>query len=335
MASSTRIVLARRPVGMPVPADFRLEPMIVPEPATGEVVVANRVLAMDPAIRGFLDDRPSYLPPVAIGETVRGMALGEVVRSRNPSLAEGTLVRALAGWADYSVLGADALGLERAEPQPGIRTETYMGALGPSGLTAWIGLHEIVRVAPGDTVLVSAAAGAVGNVVCQIARLRGCRVIGIAGSEAKCARLEALGVVALDYRSVDDLGAAIRAAAPDGIDIYFDNVGGATLELVLPLMREHGRVVVCGMIGDYNDQANPYPVRTLWQLVVKRLTMRGFLTYDHPGRLAEATAELRGWVVDGAMQAIETVYEGLENAPQAFIDMMSGRTIGKALVRLS
>lgn len=331
----TRIVLARRPIGAAVPADFRTERVPVPVPAEGEVLIANRLLAMDPAIRGFLDDRPSYLPPVAIGETIRGMVLGEVIVSRNPTLPEGSLVRALAGWAERSLLGPDALGLEKVELVPGVAFDSYMGALGPSGLTAWVGLHEIGRIAAGETVLVSAAAGAVGSVVCQIAKLRGCRVVGLAGSAEKCEGLRTLGVdVAIDYRTTPDLGAAIRAAAPDGIDIYFDNVGGATLETALPLMREKGRVVVCGMIGDYDTQDDPYPVRTLWQLVVKRLTMRGFLTYDHADRLDEASRDLREWVSDGRLRPIESVYRGIEQAPQAFIDMMSGRTTGKALVRL-
>lgn len=320
---------------MPTAANFRLEQAEAPEIAEGEVLVANRILAMDPAIRGFLDDRPSYLPPVAIGETVRGMVLGEVIRSRNPGLPEGSFVRALAGWAEHSVLAAGALGLERVVPIPGARLESHMGALGPSGLTAWVGMHEIGHIRAGQTVLVSAAAGAVGSVACQIAKLRGCHVIGLAGSARKCEWLMALGIdAAIDYRAVPDLADAVRAAAPAGIDVYFDNVGGATLELMLPLMREHGHVVVCGMIGDYNDQDHPYPVHTLWQLVVKRLTMRGFLTYDHADRLEQASRDLRGWIESGALKAVESVYEGLERAPEAFIDLMSGRTMGKTLVRL-
>lgn len=329
------MVLARRPKGRPTEADFRIEACAVPDPGPGEALVVNRILSIDPAIRGFLDDRPSYMPPVAIGEAVRGMALGEVIRSRNPELPEGRLVRALSSWSEHVVLGPNALGLEIVEPLSGVPLESQMGALGPAGLTAWVGLEEIGRVAPGETVLVSAAAGAVGSVAGQIARLRGCRVIGVAGSAEKCARIRELGFEeAIDYRAAPDLAAAIRAAAPEGIDVYFDNVGGATLETVLPLMREHGRVVVCGMIGDYNDQDNPYPVRTLWQLVVKRLTMRGFLTYDHADRLEQANAELREWVRTGQLRPIECVYEGIASAPRAFIDLMAGRTIGKTLVRL-
>lgn len=329
-----RIVLASRPIGIPRPEDFRIEPDQVAEPGPGEFVVANHFLSMDPAIRGFLDDRPSYLPPVAIGETVRGMTLGQVVKSRRADLPEGSHARALAGWADVSLLG-DALGLERFEPAPGIRLESYMGALGPAGLTAWIGLNEIGRISPGDTVVISAAAGAVGGVAGQIARLSGCRVVGLAGSPEKVRHLIELGYhAAIDYRAEPDLDAALRAVCPDGIDVYFDNVGGATLERMLPLIRERGRVVVCGMIDQYNDADHPYGVKTLWQLVVKRITMRGFLTYDHADRLAEASAALGEWVRSGALRPTETVYEGLESAPQAFIDLMSGRTMGKTLVRL-
>jgi len=332
---SRRIVLARRPKGMPVAEDFRLEDASTSDLMDGDVLVAVRTLSMDPAIRGFLDDRPSYMPPVQLGEAVRGMVLGEVIRSCNPKLSKGDIVRAMASWSEQVVLGPKALGLEMVKPVPGVAVETLMGALGPSGLTAWVGMHEIGQVKAGETVLVSAAAGAVGSVAGQIARLRGCRVVGLAGGVGKCAVLQQLGFdAAIDYRATTDLAAAIREAAPDGIDIYFDNVGGETLETVLPLMRVHGRIVVCGMIGDYNDQDRPTPVRTLWQLVVKRLTMRGFVTYDHWKRLNEAQADLNGWVTTGALTPLESVYDGLEATPSAFIDLMARRTTGKTLVRL-
>lgn len=184
-------------------------------------------------------------------------------------------MRALAGWEERSVLAIHALGLETVKPQSGVPLENYLGALGPAGLTAWIGLHEIGGIKTGQTVLVSAAAGAVGSVAGQIARLRGCRSVGIVGSTEKAARLMSLGFHGtIDFRAVPNLCDAIRTACPDGIDVYFDNVGGATLEAVLPLMNVHGTVVNCGMVADYNDQENPHAVRTLWQLVVKRLTMR-------------------------------------------------------------
>jgi NADPH-dependent curcumin reductase CurA len=290
---------------------------------------------MDPAIRGFLDDRPSYLPPVAIGETVRGMTLGVVLSSRNPDIPAGCFVRALAGWEELSILKADALGLEVVTAAADTPLQYYMGALGPAGLTAWIGLNEIGHIKAGQTVLVSAAAGAVGSVAGQIARLQGCRVVGLAGSAAKLAHLEALGYhAAVDYRAAPDLSAAIRAACPEGVDVYFDNVGGATLEALLPLMNVHGTVVVCGMVSEYNHQDEPQPVRTLWQLVVKRLTMRGFLTYEHAHCIPRAQAELCRWVADGALKVLDNVHEGIENAPAAFIELMSGRTVGKTLVIL-
>jgi NADPH-dependent curcumin reductase CurA len=321
---------------MPRAGDFQLEQRKVREPQAGELLVANQVLSIDPAVRGFLDDRPSYLPPVALGETVRGMALGRIIKSCHPEFPEGAFVRALAGWEEISLLGRDAIGLMRVTISPGTPLQHYMGVLGASGLTAWIGLNEIAALKAGETVVVSAAAGAVGNVACQIARLQGCRVIGLAGSPAKVERLQKLGLhAAIDYRAAGhDLAGAIRAASPEGVDVYFDNVGGSTLETLLPLMREHGRVAVCGMVSEYNDQDHPYGVHTLWQLVVKRLTLRGFLTYEHAARIPEAQAQLTHWLSTGALVAIENVREGLERAPEAFIDLMSGRTIGKTLVKL-
>lgn len=330
-----RVVLARRPSGIPRAEDFRVEWVPVLPLADGEVRVANRLLSIDPAIRGFLDDRPSYLPPVAIGEVIRGMILGEVVESRNPSIALGVHVRALAGWEEFSVLRTDALGLETVAARVGTPLEYYMGALGPAGLTAWIGLNEIAQITPGQTLLVSAAAGAVGSVAGQIGRLQGSRVIGIAGSRAKLETLKALGYhEAINYRATPDLSEAIRTACPAGIDVYFDNVGGATLETVLPLMRIHGRIVVCGMVSDYNHQDTPYPVRTLWQIVVKRLTLRGFLTYEHAARIPQAQRELDEWVRSGALRAIDNIHEGISSAPGALTALMSGDTVGKTLVRI-
>ena len=321
-APPRRIVLARRPEGLPQAADFRLEPAAVPELAVGDCEIRNVFLSMDPAIRGFLDDRPSY------------MSLGRVVRSRNARHGEGSYVRALTGWEDFSLVKPDAIGLESVNALPNTPLEAYMGALGPAGLTAWIGLHEIGRIKPGQTVLVSAAAGSVGSLVVQLARLHGCRTLGLVGGSAKAASLSALGLDrVVDHRAAPDLGAAIAAACPEGIDVYFDNVGGATLEAVLPLMNAHGTVVVCGMVSDYNHQDQPHPVRTLWQIVVKRLTLRGFLTYDPGECIPRAQAELIDHVQSGALIGLTSVYEGLPAAPTAFIDLMSGSTMGKTLVR--
>ena len=335
MKTIRQILLARRPDGAPVPQDFALAEAPMPVPGPGEMLVAMRVGSVDPAIRGFLDDRPSYLPPVALGAPIAGMSLGEVVESRNPHYPVGTLVRTFATWSDHFVIGADALGLEVVRPQPGTELHHYMGALGPVGLTAWVGLFAVGEAKPGETVVVSAAAGATGSTVVQIAKARGCKVIGLCGSAEKAAVVRGLGADAvIDYRATPDIAAEIAGAAPEGVDVYFDNVGGETLEVILPLMRLHGRVAVCGMIGQYNDADHPHGVKTLWQLVVNRLKVQGFITYDFPQHLEAAQRELDGWVAAGKLKPLANVRDGFEKLPEAFIDLMHGRTIGKTIVRI-
>lgn len=332
---SRRIVLAQRPQGTLRPADFRLEEVARPAPGDGQMLVRNRVLAIDPAIRGFLDDRPSYMPPVALGETVRGMTLGEVVESRLPGYAPGDIVRALAGWADHSLLDADAVGLEKCDIADHGQLSLYMGTLGPSGLTAYVGLFAIGAIKPGETVAISAATGAVGNVAGQIARLSGCRVVGVVGGEAKAALARDLGFDAVvDRRAPGDLGAKLDAAAPEGMDVYFDNVGGEILDAMLPRLKDGGRVVVCGMIANYDHADDPYPIRNLWQILVKRATMRGFLTYEHPEFLGPAAERIGKWVRAGRLRPLENVTQGLEYAPDAFIRLMRGETTGKTVVCL-
>ena len=329
------IILASRPQGVPRPADFALVSLELAPLAEGDVLVANDVLSMDAGVRGFLDDRPGYLKPVGLGEPVYGMTIGRVIESRNPAFPLGSVIRAMATWSEYSVLNAGALGLDLVSPHPGLNLQTYMGTLGPVGMTAWIGLTEIGQIRAGETVLVSAAAGATGSLACQIAKRRGCRVIGLAGSTEKRRYLESLGVDgAVDYRATTDLAGEIAALCPEGIDVYFDNVGGEMLEAVLPLMKQRGRIVACGMMSGYNDVNQAYGVKTLWQVVLKRLTIRGFLTFDHADRLGEAAAELEAWMLAGKLRLEEHVYEGLESTPLAFIDLMTGRTMGKALVRI-
>jgi NADPH-dependent curcumin reductase CurA len=335
MSTIRQILLVRRPEGVPTPEDFALAEAPMPRPGPGEILVKMRVGSVDPAIRGFLDDRESYLPPVALGAPINGMSLGEVVESNNPAYPVGATVRAFATWSDHYVLGADALGLEVVRPAPGTELYHYMGALGPVGLTAWVGLFAVGEAKPGETVVVSAAAGATGSTVVQIAKARGCRVIGLAGSPEKAHVVRELGAdAAIDYRATPDIAAEIAKAAPDGVDVYFDNVGGATLEAILPLMRLHGRVAVCGMIGQYNDADRPYGVKTLWQLVVNRIRMQGFITYDYPQHLEQAQRELDGWVAAGQLKPLANVRDGFEKLPEAFIELMSGRTIGKTIVRI-
>lgn len=331
-----QITLARRPTGIPVPDDFALKEAPMPPIGAGEILVKMRVCSCDPAIRGFLDDRPSYFPPVQLGAPISGMSLGEVVESNDVAWPVGTLLRTMATWSEYYVIRGDALGLEKVEAAPGVPLQHYMGALGPVGLTAWVGLFEIGKAKAGETVLVSAAAGATGSTVVQLAKAAGCRVIGLAGGPDKAQIVRDLGAdIAIDYKAVSDLSAAISEAAPDGVDVYFDNVGGETLDAILPLMRLHGRVAVCGMIAQYNDADNPHGNRNLWQLVVNRLTMRGFITYDHPEVLGEAQATLDRLFANGGLKPLENVRTGIEKLPEAFIDLMSGRTTGKTLVLIS
>ena len=335
MGTIRQIMLARRPTGQPVADDFALAEAPMPVPGPGQFLVRMKVGSVDPAIRGFLDDRPSYLPPVAIGAPIAGMSLGEVVESHDSDWPVGTLLRAFATWSDHYVIDAHALGLERVDPASGVPIEHYMGALGPVGLTAWVGLFVIGGAKAGETVLVSAAAGATGSTVVQLAKAAGCKVIGLAGSADKAAAVRELGAdVAIDYRSTNDLGAEIAAAAPDGINVYFDNVGGDLLDLALPLMAQRGRIALCGMIAQYNDADRPHGIEKLWQLVVKRVRIEGFLTYDHMAELPRAQAELDRLFASGQLRPLENMRNGFERLPEAFIELMAGRTIGKTLVRI-
>lgn len=331
-----RIVLASRPTGLPTPDIFRVEEVAVPELAEGQVLLRNRVFAIDPAVRGMLDDVKSYMPPVAIGGLIPTMVLGEVVRSRHPDFREGDYGRAFAGWETHSVLSPAQVGFENVRVSPDLPMTAYMGACGWSGITAYVGLQLYGAMRDGDEVLVSAAAGAVGSVAGQVARLSGCRVVGIVGAADKARVItDRLGFhAAIDYRAEPDLGAAIDRVMPDGIDLYFDNVGGATLDAALPRMKLFGRIPVCGMIANYNQQTEPFPIRNLWQMVVNRITMRGFLAFEAGDMIQEAEEALAEWVRAGDLVALENVATGLESAPDAFIRLMSGQTTGKTLVRL-
>ena len=331
-----RIVLNSRPTGVPDAENFRVEEAEVPELAEGEVLIENRVFAIDPAVRGMLDDVKSYLPPVPIGGLIPTMVLGRVIKSRNPEFQEGDYGRSFIGWETHSVISPDAVGFENVTIADDLPLTAYMGACGWSGITAYVGLKQYGEMREGDEVLMSAAAGAVGSVGGQIAKLSGCRVVGTVGSDEK-ARIvtEELGMdAAINYRSCDSLEAEIDRHFPEGIDLYFDNVGGATLDAVLPRMKAFGRIPVCGMIANYNNQSEPYPIRNLWQVLVNRITMRGFLAYEAVDMMHEAAEALANWVRSGDLVATENVATGLESAPDAFIRLMSGKTKGKTLVRL-
>lgn len=334
--TNRRIVLQSRPSGLPVAENFRIEEVAVPELEEGQVLLENRIFAIDPAVRGMLDDVKSYLPPVPIGGLIPTMVLGRVLASRNPDFREGDYGRAFIGWETHSVIAPGSVAFENVNVAGDLPLTAYMGACGWSGITAYVGLKRYGEMRVGDEVLMSAAAGAVGSVGGQIAKLSGCRVVGTVSSDEKARVVtDVLGMdAAINYRSCDSLEDEIERNFPNGIDLYFDNVGGATLDAVLPRMKAFGRIPVCGMIANYNNQTDPYKLRNIWQVLVNRITMRGFLAYEAADMLHEAEAALADWVRTGKLVPTENVATGLDATPEAFIRLMSGQTTGKTLVRL-
>lgn len=327
-------LLARRPVGTLTADCFTLQTSPAPVPAEGEVLVRNLYLSCDPTQRGWIAG-DTYLPAVKIGEVVRSFAVGEVVESRNPRFAKGQLVQGLFGWQDYAAVAPGTPSAPGPVP-PGIPVETAMSALGLTGLTAYFGLLDVGRPQAGETVVVSGAAGATGSVVGQIAKLKGCRAIGIAGGAAKCKRLvEELGFdAAIDYKS-EKVSARLRELCPKGIDVFFDNVGGEILDAALARLAMRGRVVVCGAIARYNDaelQAGP---KNYLNLIVVRGRMEGFLVMDYLKRAPEAVAALAGWMAEGKIKDRVDVQEGLENAPAALARLFRGENDGKQLVKIA
>ncbi|MBP2703206.1 NADP-dependent oxidoreductase [Microbispora sp. RL4-1S] len=328
------IHLASRPTGWPEPSNFELVETELPAPAEGQVLVRNLFMSVDPYMRGRMNDRRSYTPPFRIGAPLTGAAVGEVIESRAEGLAVGDLVRHQNGWREHTLLDASAA--ERLPGLSGISPSAYLGVLGMPGLTAYVGLLDIAGFKKGDAVFVSGAAGAVGGLVGQIARLKGAsRVVGSAGSAAKVAHLqEALGFdAAFNYRDAP-VAEQLNRAAPDGIDVYFDNVGADHLEAAIGALRVSGRVAMCGAIAAYNATEPPPGPRNIFLAVTKRLTLRGFIVSDHGDRTAAFVEEVGGWLRDGAVRYDETVTDGLENAPSAFIAMLRGENVGKMVVRL-
>jgi NADPH-dependent curcumin reductase CurA len=333
MTTSREIRLAARPVGKPAPEHFELASRELPAPGPGEVLVENKYMSVDPYMRGRMYDRPSYVPPFAIGEALQGGAIGVVVESNADGLKKGDIVSSMFGWREAFV--APAAALEKLDVPARIPMETFLGVLGMPGLTAWAGLLQIGKPKPGDTVFVSGAAGAVGSVVAQVAKLKGCTVVASAGSDDKCEWLKSLGIDhVINYRTCGNLLAAVQAAAPKGIDIYFDNVGGEHLEVAIEVARPFARLIKCGMIGSYNDtEPTPGP-RNIIQVVGKSLTMRGFIVIEFQGLRSEFIAEVGGWIRSGKLKWQETVLEGIAEAPAAFIGLFEGRNTGKMLVKL-
>jgi len=329
--------LARRPEGMVRESDFEWVAEPLREPADGEIVVRNLYLAFEPAMRGWLNDEKSYVPPVGIGEVMRSSAVGQVVRSRDPRHREGELVHGMFGWQEYCVTDGRPGPMGGVGRVPdGVEPSWVLGVLGGTGLTAYFGMLEVGRPEPGNVVVVSGAAGATGSIAGQIARIRGAsKVIGIAGGERKCRWLteEAGFTTAIDYKS-EDLRARLREECRDAIDVYFDNVGGETLDAVLVNMATFGRIAMCGGISGYNEKELPAGPRHIMQLVIRRCTMQGFLLLDHLARAREARADLSKWIASGELVHAEDVQEGLENAPKTFQRLFRGQNLGKQLLKL-
>jgi NADPH-dependent curcumin reductase len=326
-----RVVFAARPTGLPGPECYRLEQAELLPPGRGEVLVRNEYLSVDPYIRMRMEAKDSYAPVMALGDVMVGRTVGQIVASQAEGWAPGEWVVGRLGWQTYSL--AKPADLQRVDVQAA-PASAWLGALGSTGVTAWIGLTLFGQPQGGQTVLVSAASGAVGSVVGQLARLAGCRAVGIAGGDEKCRLVrEAYGFDdCVDYKA-KDFADRLAAALPSGADIYFDNVGGEILDTVLPLMNLFGRIPVCGLVSQYNA-TEPYGVKHLREIFNRRLTMRGFVISDHREHFAEATAALLDAYRAGRLHWRESIAEGLERAPEAFLAVLQGRKVGKQLVKL-
>lgn len=326
-----QVTLAARPAGWVKETDFRIVETDIPNPGAGEVLVRNIYLSLDPYMRGRMNDVKSYAPSVQLGQVMVGGTAGEVVASNNPRFRPGDLVLGHFGWQQYGVSnGGD---LRKVDPKL-VPLSAYLGVVGATGLTAWWGLLDIGNPKPGETVVVSAAAGAVGSVVGQIAKIKGCRAVGIAGGKLKCELVvNEFGFDAgVDYKA-GNLFRDLRAAAPRGIDVYFENVGGRVLDTVALQLNPFARIPLCGLISQYNE-ARPAGMNNLVMLLINRVKLQGFLVSDYADRSEEAIAELAAWVREGKIKYRETIAQGLENAPRAFIGLLKGENIGKQLVKV-
>ncbi len=335
-ATARQVVLVARPKGRPKQTDFRIEDAPMPQPGPGQLLVAVQYFSLDPYMRGRMDDRKSYVPPTPLGGVMGAEGVGKVVRSNAPGYAPGDTVLAQTGWRTHAAV--DAEGLRKLDPERAPVT-TALGVLGMPGFTAYSGLHVIGRPAKGETVAVAAASGPVGSLVGQLAQAAGARAAGIAGGTEKCAFVkDGLGFdAAVDHRAAD-FPDRLAAACPDGIDVYFENVGGAVWQAVLPLLNKFARVPVCGLIAQYNatgpGETDRLPA-TMREVLSKSLTLRGFINYDfRADHFADFLRDVGGGVASGRYRYREDIADGIENAPEAFIGMLDGRNFGKLLVRV-
>jgi hypothetical protein len=331
MATNTQVLLASRPTGWVDESNFNVVETALPMPKPSEVLVHNLWLSLDPYMRGRMNEGKSYAQPVELGQVMVGGTVGEVVESGNPKFKAGDVVVGQLGWQSYGVSNGD--GLVKVDPRL-IPLSCYLGVAGMPGATAWVGLLEHCQPRAGETVVVSAASGAVGSVVGQLAKLQGCRAVGIAGGKTKCDYVvKELGFDAcVDYKS-GDLYEDLKAAAPGGIDCYFENVGGVVMDTVLRRLNPFARIALCGLIAEYN-LAEPIGIKMVRALLVNRAKLQGFIVSDRMDLYMRAVAQLAKWVAQGKIKYHETVAEGLRNAPKAFIGMLKGENLGKQLVKL-
>ncbi len=330
---SKEIRLKSRPNGIPKAENFELASTQVVQPGAGEVLVRNIWMSVDPYMRGRMMDRESYVPPFQIGEALQGGVLGQVVESKSDKLKVGDFVQSMWGWREYETNKAETF--QKVDPELG-PLQAYLGTLGMPGLTAYVGLFKIGEMKDGDAVFVSAASGAVGQTVCQLAKAHGCYVVGSAGSDEKCDWLvkEAGIDKAINYKTCGDLDKAVAAAFPKGIDVYFENVGGAHLEAAINNMKQFGRLALCGMISQYNDTTPSPGPSNIMLAVGKSLKLQGFIVSNHFDLLPAFLKEMAPLIKSGKMKWQETVVDGIENAPKAFLNLFTGSNTGKMLVKI-
>ncbi len=332
MTQSREIRLKSRPTGMPEAANFEVVNVDLPPPGPGEVLVRNSWMSVDPYMRGRMYDRPSYVPPFQLGQALQGGAVGTVVQSNDERFKAGDLVDSMMGWREAFVAPASALN----KLPGGVPPQAFLGVLGMPGMTAYTSFHRIGAPKEGDVVFVSGAGGAVGSAVCQIAKIRGCTVVASAGSDEKLAWLTANARIdaGVNYKTAPSLLEAVKAAAPKGIDIYFDNVGGEHLEVALEVARPFARFIECGMISIYNNKEPAPGPRNMAYIVGKRIKMQGFIVSDFMDMREQFVADMGAWVKEGRVKWEETVETGVENAPKAFLNLFTGANTGKMLVKL-
>jgi NADPH-dependent curcumin reductase CurA len=324
--------LAARPAGLPKASDWKLSEEEIPTPGDGEVLVKNEFISLDPAMRGWMNEGKSYVPPVEIGAVMRAAAAGKVTASKHKDFAVGDAVEGVLGVQQYAI--SNGRGLRKVDEKLA-PLSAYLGGLGMSGLSAWFGLFEVGQAKPGDTVLVSGAAGAVGSTVGQLAKIHGCRVVGIAGGAEKCAFIRELGFDgAIDYKG-EKLNDGFRRELPKGVDVYFDNVGGDTLDAALTRINLHARVVICGAISNYNATEKPKGPANYLSLLVNRARMQGFIVFDYMKKYPETYAALAKHYADGKLKLRETVVEGFETFPDALLKLFKGENTGKLVLKIS